>query len=235
MITPQHNFVAIITARGGSKRLKNKNILPMAGKPLITHTLDSAFLAKRFAAVVVTSDSKDILDIAENSGAHTIQRPAELGTDLTTSEEVLRHALRTIKENEICPTATDFVLLQPTSPLRTDHHIIEAIDIYNRLGLKSLASVVRCHHPPQKTLVKNADGTIAPLISWEALSMPRQLLGDAYQTNGAIYISDIKAFIETSSFFTAPFHIYEMTDRDSIDIDDENDFQLAERLMSDQK
>lgn len=228
---PHREYLAIITARGGSKRLKDKNILPLAGKPLITHTIDAALDCGRFATVMVSSDSDAILDVAARAGAMTIKRPAHLAADMSTSEDAVRHALETVTGNDTHPHAADFVLLQPTSPLRTATHIAEAIDIYERDGLKSLASVTACHHPPQKTLIRTAEGEVRPLTTWEDLSKPRQILPDAYQTNGAIYISDIAAFLATHNFFTQPFGIYEMLPEYSLDIDDAGDFHLAEQTI----
>ena len=93
-------FIAIIPARGGSKGIKNKNIILFCDKPLIAHTIEQAKSSKFINEVYVTSDSKEILEISEKFGAKTIQRPVEISDDFSSSESALIHAIKEISADE---------------------------------------------------------------------------------------------------------------------------------------
>ena len=129
--------IAIIPARGGSKRLPNKNKLPLAGKPLITWTIEAALESQLFDLVLVSTDSQDIANISANSGAIVpFLRPAELATDTATTNDVISHMVKWVesKYREVARVT----LLQPTSPLRNANHIKEAMDlIILRMRLQS--------------------------------------------------------------------------------------------------
>lgn len=115
------NITAIITARGGSKRLPGKNIMLFNGKPLIAWTIEAALKSKSISHCWVTTDSSMILTVSGDYGASVIQRPAELARDNTKSEPVIIHALEYLKHAD---KLTDWcMLLQPTSPLRNSQHI----------------------------------------------------------------------------------------------------------------
>ena len=111
-------FLAIIPARGGSKRLPRKNILDLSGRPMISWSIDAGLKSKYIDKVVVSSDDDEILDIAKKFKAETVKRPGELASDIATSNDVVKHALENIEEHDY------IVLLQPTSPLRNCKHII---------------------------------------------------------------------------------------------------------------
>lgn len=218
-------IVAIITARGGSKGLPRKNVLDLNGKPLIAHTIDAAKESQVFDKIVVTTDDKEIKEISLKFGAEVIDRPAELATDMASSIDVLVHALRELSVEEF----THFVLLQPTSPLRNREHIREAMDIYNRSNGKSLVSVTEVEHTPYKLLVEN-EGEITPLFSEKHLTMPRQKLPTTYRINGAIYISEVSAFLKEKNLFEKPLKIYAMDEMSSVDIDNIDDFNKVSNM-----
>lgn len=221
--------LAIITARGGSKGLPRKNILMLAGKPLIAHTIDAAKKSNIFDTIVVTTDDDQIKNISQSYGASIIDRPNYLATDAASSLDVVNHTLDTLEESNY----SHFILLQPTSPLRSNMHIKEAWEKYIKKNANTLVSVTLEVHSPFKLLVKDKiNGSIKPLFNVEYLTSPRQALPKAYRPNGAIYISRIDTFLETRNLFEESLEIYEMDEESSIDIDTEQDMQACKNLLT---
>ena len=218
-------MIAIITARGGSKGLPGKNIKNLCGKPLIAHTIDAALSAKIFDQVIVTTDCDKIASESVKFGAEVIKRPLELAQDHSSSYDAVAHVLQTLTNKGM--SCDSFMLLQPTSPLRTEKHILEAYQKFLNSNCSSLASVVETDITPFKCLVEEAEN-IQPLFSWEHLSMPRQSLPKTFLINGAIYICKVNEFLTDKSFFIKPFETYFMNNIDSIDIDTLKDFSAAE-------
>lgn len=227
-------IIAVITARGGSKGLPGKNIRSLCGKPLIAHTIDAALEAKIFDRVIVTTDCNNIADIALQYGAEVQMRPAELASDTAGSYEVVEHLLNVIYSEGAEPEF--FMLLQPTSPLRTSMHINQAHQLYKEKRYSSLATVVENDITPFKCFVENDQtGDIEPLFDWESLTKPRQKLPKTFLVNGAIYICNVKDFLKQQSFFAQPFGVYKMDHMSSTDIDNLEDFMKAEQFLLEDK
>lgn len=130
--------LGVIPARGGSKRVPRKNLRPLGGKPLIAWTLDAARQAKSLNYWAVSTEDREIADIASALGAFVIKRPEELATDDATTGDVLLHALEWLE-----PSTYDMVVcLHPTSPIRDAKHIDQAVAILGASTAPSLASVV---------------------------------------------------------------------------------------------
>jgi len=224
----KNKLIAIITARGGSKGLPRKNVLDLCGKPLIAHTIESAINSNIFHKIIVSTDDKEIKEVSIKYGADVIDRPKELATDTASSLDVIEHSLSSLIE--LGENYTHFVLLQPTSPLRNEIHIKDSWTTYLDTNANSLVSVVEVEHPPQKMLIQNKSGDILPLTKWEDLTKPRQQLENAYQPNGAIYISKIKNFLLNKNIFEKPLKIFKMDIDSSIDIDSSFDLIKASNL-----
>lgn len=222
-----HGIIAIITARGGSKGLPQKNILSLAGKPLIAHTIQAALGSHIFSKVLVSTDDTAIKKVALEYGAEIINRPDVLATDTASSLDVITHALKVLGDDH---GNTHFVLLQPTSPLRTKSHIIEAWKKYQSIKAMSLVSVTKEKHSPHKLLIEE-EGVIKPVFKLDFLTTPRQNLPQTYRPNGAIYIAKIKAYRQSQNLFQEPLSIYIMTEKDSIDIDTKEDLNLCETIL----
>jgi len=214
-------IVAIITARGGSKGLPRKNVLDLVGKPLIAHTIDAAKKSNIFSKIVVTTDDKEIKEVSLRFGAEVIDRPENLATDNASSLDAIEHTLQELKQRK--EIFTHFILLQPTSPLRTEIHIQEAWNKYVDEKAASLVSVCEVEHSPFKMLVEDDNGNIEPLTKWEHLTMPRQKLPKAYLPNGAIYINEINIFLENKNIFKKPLSFFLMGKNSSIDVDSKDD------------
>src|SRR5690554_6064416 len=143
------DILVVIPARGGSKRLPRKNVLPLAGKPLICWTIDAALEAKLNARIMVTSDDEEILAIArqyESQGVIAYKRPDELATDTASTADVLIDAIKA--EQAAGNDPKTLVLLQPTSPLRNAEDIRAALDVYREGGCEdTVVTVCEVDHP----------------------------------------------------------------------------------------
>lgn len=221
--------IAIIPARGGSKGLPRKNVLPLAGKPLIAHSILAARECSRISRCIVSTEDPEIRQVSLKYGAEVIDRPAELATDMALSADVVRHVLETLAGAGHQPDY--FVLLQPTSPLRNGTHIEECLKRYLDSSVACTVSVTEAEHHPYKDFTLE-QGHLHPLFGAEYLSQPRQRLPAVYRQNGAIYAMRCRTFLEHHSFFVEPALPYIMANKDSIDIDSGFDLQVAGLLLS---
>lgn len=220
---------AIITARGGSKGILHKNIVPLNGKPLLAYSIEAASQSAYIQDVYVTTDDPEIAVVSKEYGAMVIDRPDALSTDTAGSYETVKHALEVLAEEG--KIYDHFILLQPTSPLRTSQHVDEALKAYLISSSKSCMSVCEAEHPPYKML-KIENDILEPLFDESLLAAPRQSLPKIYRQNGAIYIMGCDDFLhKVDNFFYAPVLPYVMASKDSVDIDNMNDLAHAESLM----
>jgi N-acylneuraminate cytidylyltransferase len=219
-------FLAIIPARGGSKRLPKKNILDLCGKPLITYTVDAGLKSKYIDMVAVSSDDECILKISKELGAKTIKRPKELAGDMATTYDTVRHAVENLEKYDYV------VLLQPTSPLRNEGHINEAIELLIKKRADAVISICETEHSPLWSNVLPEDGDMSCFMRDEILNKRSQDLEKYYRLNGAIYICKTDRLLENDSFFLkSNIFAYKMDRKSSVDIDEEIDFIMSEILM----
>jgi len=222
-MTSNKKFLAIIPARGGSKRLPHKNILDLGGKPLISYTIEAALQSKNIDKVVVTSDDDEILKIAHNYGAATIRRPEILANDTATTFDAVQHVLSQIKGYQYT------VLLQPTSPLRNRLHIDEAIEMLDEKSADAVVSVCEMEHSPLWSNTLPKDCSMQNFLRKDIIDKRSQDLEVYYRLNGAIYICDTKRLLEEKQFLlSSNIFAYKMSRENSIDIDEKIDFRLAE-------
>ncbi len=220
-------FLAIIPARGGSKRLPRKNILDLSGRPMISWSIDAGLKSKYIDKVVVSSDDDEILDIAKKFKAETVKRPGELASDIATSNDVVKHTLENIEEHDY------IVLLQPTSPLRNYKHIDEAIKLLEKKRADAIISVCKTDHTPLWSNTLQEDGSLESFIKDEVIDKRSQDLKDYYRLNGAIYICKRDNFLkEETLFLKENIYAYIMDKESSIDIDEEIDLTIANVLAS---
>lgn len=222
-------IVAIITARGGSKGLPRKNILPLMGKPLISWTIEAALKSKYIDATYVSTEDNEIANISSKFGAHVIERPPELAEDNTSSELVILHAIEWLIKQNTKPSI--IVLLQPTSPLRNEIHIDEAIELYLKNRAQCVISVFEPAHTPIKAYVECEGGFISGLYSLDAPYMRRQDLPRAFQPNGAIYLFDRINFMKERMIPRKNVYPYIMSERESADIDTKDDMLRIELIL----
>ena len=219
-------FLAIIPARGGSKRLPRKNLLDLCDKPLIIWSIEAGLASQYIDKVVVTSDDNEILEISEKFGANTIKRPNELATDISTTFDAIKHVIENTEKYDY------IVLLQPTSPLRNSKHIDEAIELLESKNADAVISVCEMDHSPLWSNTLPEDGSMRHFLRDEILNKRSQDLEKYYRLNGAIYICQTDKLLENKGFFLKNnVFSYIMDKICSIDIDDEFDFLVASKAM----
>ena len=220
------SFLAIIPARGGSKRLPKKNVLDLNGKPLIEWSIEAGLKSKYIDKVVVTSDAAEILDIAESSGVSVINRPVELASDTATTFDAIKHTINNVNNYDY------IVLLQPTSPLRTAQHIDEAIEILFERSADAVVSVCEVDHSPLWSNTLPNNDNMSNFIRDDVLNKRSQDLEVYYRLNGAIYICDINRLLQEERFLLKEnIFAYKMDKSVSIDIDEEIDLKIAQALF----
>jgi len=225
------NVVAIITARGGSKGLPRKNVLPLAGKPLIAWTISAALQSKCFTRIIVSTDDEEIAQVAREWGAEVpFMRPSELAEDDSSHVDVVENAVRWMEDTE--KEFPDYImLLQPTSPLRAAEDINGAIDMSQANDAIAVVSVSEAVNHPYLTKRISYDGTLADYVSNASSDLRRQVLPPAYALNGAIYLIRRNAFLEYRILWPTGTYAYVMPPERSIDIDTSWEFHVAELIM----
>ena len=222
-------ILSLIPARGGSKGIKGKNIVPLSGKPLIAWTIEASVNSKYIDSTVITTDSRKIADIAENFGAEVpFLRPAELADDKAKTIDAVLHAI-----NELAKQGRHYdvlVLLQPTSPLRTSGDIDSALENFFRAGgEESLASVSPVEDSPLLIRSLGLNGRLVPLLALNS-TCRRQDMPKFYRVNGSIYINRIRDLSINTSFNDNPLP-FVMEKSHSVDIDELKDIILAGYYM----
>ena len=218
-------IIAIIPARSGSKGLKDKNIKDLNGKPLIAYTIEAAKQSGVFDTIVVSTDSEKYAQISKEYGAEVpFLRSCENSGDKASSWDVLKEVLSKLdKKYDIV------ILLQPTSPLRTAENIREALDLFFAKNATSVTSVCETNHPAFWCNTLDESLSLEDFIK-EEYRLPRQQLPKTYTYNGAIYIMKANNVIN-SNITTENSFAYIMDSKNSVDIDEELDFLLAESII----
>ncbi len=220
----KNKYLGLIIARGGSKGLPRKNILPCAGKPLIQWTIEAAKSSKVLDKVILSTDDHEIASVAKELGCEVpFLRPDNLAQDSSTVADVVHHAIGEVQQN-----FSHLVLLQATSPCRTGLHIQEAISKFESGTLDQLVSVYRA---PQKAgwILRELENNKIKFLLEDNIQQ-RQKLPALYYPNGSIYITRIDKF--NDSFYGPSTGFYEMSERDSIDVDTKEDLERANNILS---
>jgi CMP-N,N'-diacetyllegionaminic acid synthase len=220
---------AIIPARGGSKGLPGKNIKVFAGKPLIAWSIEAALSSETVSDVIVSTDDPQIAEVAVSSGALVpFLRPAELAQDRSQAVDAYIYTVNQLNKKHGF-NINEFLVLQPTSPLRTSFHIDEAVQLFQKMKADSLISVYENPHPLEWVQKISKDGYLRN-VSKHAQPVNRQEYSKTFLPNGAILILQYSLLERHKTYYykkTVPFI---MDRKDSIDIDDEFDFTLGAYL-----
>ncbi|MTD94671.1 acylneuraminate cytidylyltransferase family protein [Hyphomicrobium sp. xq] len=222
-------YLAIVTARAGSKRLPGKNVRDLCGKPLFVWSVASALDCPEIARVIVTTDSREYQSIAREAGADCPWlRDAALAADSSTSADVVRDVLDRLGAESA--TYKGLVLLQPTSPLRTAADISAAIALRESHGASAVVSVSEAECPPAWV------GRIPENLCMDGFrsSAPAGNAGGGtwWRLNGAVYVIGIADFLSAHDFMPQGTLAYQMPRERSVDVDTEFDLELARLLMS---
>jgi CMP-N,N'-diacetyllegionaminic acid synthase len=224
-------ILALIAARGGSKRLPGKNIRLLGGKPLIVWSIDVAKILPQICDILVSTDDTAIAEVCIEAGAYVPWlRPAELATDTASTVDVALHALDWY-EAEKGPV-DGILLLQPTSPFRTKSTIALGIELFSKHRCQSVIGVSPTHANPMWMLKMDGD-FLAPFIQKHGLDIRSQDLPPAYEVNGSFYLISPGELRANHSFFgskTLPLLIE--SSQETLDIDTEWDFKIAEFIAA---
>ncbi len=217
----QPKNIAIIPARGGSKRLPGKNSRYLGDHPLMAHSI---LYAQRFPELIdtiaVTTDNDELASIARSYGAIVVMRPKELAGDQEPVITAMQHVLKTLQE-----TFANVILLQPTNPLRPLNLLPEAYKAFSESNLQSLMSVNR---------FEEKFGTIENNVftpSNYTMGQRSQDLEPMYRENGLLYITESKAIVDGTILTEDNFAYVTNTPFDHVDIDTELDFLIAETVL----
>lgn len=224
--------LAIIPARGGSKRLPGKNLRPFLGQPLLQWSIAFARRLAYFDRIVVSTDSPEIADCARAAGAEVpFLRAAELAGDTAGSADV---ALDALDREEAAGRDHDLVaLLQPTSPMREPARWEEAFRLIGRSGTDAVVGVSPVRDHPMHAFTVDADGALRPWGGAQGLALRTQELPPAVTVNGSLYLIQTKALREERTFFPKRTVGVPCTEPwEAVDIDTEADWVVAEALAT---
>lgn len=229
------NILAIIPARGGSKGIKDKNIINLSGHPLIAYSIAAAKSSDKIDKILCTTDSKKIAEIAEGYGAYVpFLRPSELAEDDTPDFPVFQHAINWLVKNE--NYIPDIVVhLRPTSPVRFKTDINKAIKkLIENPSTDSLRAVCPAPYTPYKMWLKKGE-FIKPLLQIpgidELYNMPRQKLPQVFWQTGYIDIIKIQTLMVLKSMTGRRILPYFIDKEIVVDIDSEYDLKRAEEII----
>lgn len=234
-MTERKKILGIIPARGGSKRLPRKNILPLNGKPLIAYAIESA-LEAGLDRVIVSTDSQEIAAVAEKYGADVpFIRPAELAGDTTPDAPVFKHAVEFLKKNG---ERYDYILnLRPTTPFRTSEDVRRAVmtAINGNFDLVRSVTAAEGTLHPYWMYTANENGTLTPLLPDKNISKflrSQDLPDNIFSLNGVVDLMSEKQVVESANIYLAEKMGYiEIPRGRAVDIDNETDLLFAELLI----
>lgn len=227
------HVVCVVCARSGSKSVRDKNIRPLMGKPLLAHSVEAAVASGIFDFVVVTSDSPAYLKIADDYGADfLVQRPENLSGDGVTKLGAIEHAVSCLEKEKSIKFDT-IVDLDVTSPLRTVDDIKGALKLFRQEGVTSVITGCQSHRSPYTNLVERDDsGFVRVSKPTEKVLSRRQESPECFDMNASVYVWKREVFYSNPKVFYDDTLLYEMPFERSWDVDNEIDLELVGFLMS---
>jgi pseudaminic acid cytidylyltransferase len=219
------NQLAVIPARGGSKRLPRKNIINFYGKPMITYTIKAALECNLFDRVIVSTEDREIGEISKEFGAEVIIRPMELASDTARVVDVCLHAL----DSEIGHGRSYDILccLYATAPLRDSADIKNTVELVRNGESDFAMAVTGYHYPPHQAMVEKESGYLEPmwpnLVHKNHSDLPKMLVD-----NGSTYVTRVSEFLKLKTFYGPNLKAYFMPRSHSVDIDVPDDLEFAE-------
>lgn len=225
--------LAVISARGGSKGIPRKNIIDIAGKPLIAYSIEAGLEAIEKGAIdrlIVSTDDEEIAEVSRKYGAEVpFMRPDYLASDKAKSVDLMIHAAEFYREKGI--VYEDMLLLQPTTPMRTGEDIVKAFEIYDAEKADSLISCFKEEYICDLVTYHKSGDEAIPIHPNHNGGVRRQDLEPLYVRNGAIYISKIDWMMKEHKIFGGKLAMYEMPKERSVNIDTMYDVELARVLV----
>lgn len=222
--------IAIITARSGSKGLKDKNIKKLNGVPLLAYSIQAAYESRLFEEIMVSTDSQQYARTAKQYGASVpFLRSEEQSGDSAGSWDVVKEVLNRYFEKGICFETV--CLLQPTSPMRKAEDIINGYHLYQEKSADAVTAVCEMDHSPLWSMVLPEDLSLVEFRKKQTSIGVRQKLDTYYRINGALYIRKLEYNDSSIDILEKKEYAYIMNRNRSVDIDVQEDFEFAEYLM----
>ncbi len=221
---------AFIFARGGSKGLPGKNIKPLAGKPLLQYSIDTALASPSIDKVFVSTDDADISKVAIDSGAVLIERPDELATDTSPEWLSWRHAIEWAGKHH--DEFDGFVSLPATSPLRSVEDVEAAIEKRSKVDADICISVTPASRSPFFNMVKRTgDGLVELVNKPESDVTRRQDATEVFDITTVVYATTSEFVLNNYGLFSGKVTSIEVPKARAVDIDDIYDFRMAEAIL----
>lgn len=222
--------ICIIPARGGSKGIRKKNLIEFNGKPLIAWTIEAAKKIKKINRIIVSSENKEILDLAKKLGAEVpFVRPKNLSADHVHATRAVLHAITWLDKNENY-TPENIIMLLPTSPLRRANQISDAINIFQKKKPPSVIGVLSLEKY-LNNLRYILNERLINLRGFKKKNFQRQELKKLYAVNGAIFITKTKNLMRKKTFHLNNSIGFEMDFFSSVDINEKKDLNLANDFL----
>ena len=222
-------ILGIIPARSGSKELKDKNIKKLNNKHLIGYTIEAAKRSGIFEKIIVSTDSKIYAKIAKGYGANIpFIRDTELSGDNASTVDVILDCI--LKLEMIGEVYDYFILLQPTSPLRNEDDIVQAMELLLSKKAKAVVSVCEVEHSSNLNIILDETKSMSGFMK-DLRIVRRQDFKKEYRLNGAIYIASIEYYKKHKTFYEEDSFAYVMPKERSIDIDSLMDFNIAKLYL----
>lgn len=217
--------VCVIPVRGGSKGIPRKNLLPIAGKPLVVWTIEQA-LAVPGLRVIVSTEDPEIAAVSRDAGAEVIDRPAELAQDTTASEPVIEHAIATLTERGERPDGVMF--LQATSPVRLPGTLARALAEFETSGADSMLSVI-----PETPFLWNLAHPATADYDYTSRPRRQDIAPESlkYRENGSIYVTRTEIYETLHNRLGGHIELFVLDEVEAIDIDTPADFARAEQVL----
>lgn len=223
--------LSIIPARKGSKGIPNKNFIELLNKPLIHWTIKSSLKSNFIDNTLISSDSEQILSYGKSFDLMIMERPQNLASDEAQMNQVLLNLFE--NEQSLVEEYGYMILLQPTSPLRTENHIDKSFQTLKKFkNSDSLISVVEQDNNVLKNLILGENGFLEEVDSKGYIFYSRQFLPKVFKPNGAIYIIKIRDFLNSGKLINAKTIPFEMNVQESYDIDTIHDYKMIKKLLN---
>lgn len=224
--------LACIPARAKSKRIPNKNLRDFCGKPLLAHTIEHALASPRINRTIVSTESEEIAAVAKQCGAEVpFLRPAELAEDISNVDDAIRYTLKKLKNDEDYEP-THLVILQATSPLRREKDIEACFAMMEKTGATTVLTVAPTH---PKLYHLSPENDVELVNGSEETPSTTQLWPKSYLLNGCVvYLVNVAAFLSEGRLITNHTKAVVMPKWRSIDLDDPEEWAMAELMFENQ-
>lgn len=222
--------LAIIPARGGSKRIPRKNVKHILGKPIIERTIETILESRNFSDVFVSTDDPEVMEIATEAGAQIpFTRPKSLSDDLTGTIPVIQHAIHSLQQDGWSFEAV--CCIYPTAVLVSSQVLNRSYESFKQSDKGFLVPVLRYRHPIQRALSVGENGSLE-MIDPQRFSQRTQDLPASFHDAGQFYWGTVETWLKSHSFFSSNTTPFELSPLEAQDIDSEVDWEIAELLLS---